>query len=200
MQLIYPEGRIVTILGTILKNKRAGEAHLAWNLPALAGPEVLGLHSSDFERGSVIPQVHAGKRAGGENRSPALAWSGTPEGAAQLLLVVQDIDSPTRIPFVHCVALIEPDLVALPAGALNAGSPVPGLRTLRAGMGRGYIGPEPIKGHGPHRYVFQLFALPAAITMAEGGATLDTAKPMAVLGAVSGPAVARGRLDGLYTR
>ncbi|MFG1684082.1 hypothetical protein ACGFNP_28195 [Nonomuraea sp. NPDC049269] len=92
----------MTILGTLLKNKRAGEAHLAWNLPALAGPEVLGLNSSDFEHEGVIPKAHAGKRAGGENRSPALAWSGTPEGTAQLLLVVQDIDSPTRIPSSSC--------------------------------------------------------------------------------------------------
>jgi Raf kinase inhibitor-like YbhB/YbcL family protein len=145
-------------------------------------------------------ELHVGKRAGGENRSPALAWSGTPEGTAQLLLVVQDIDSPTRTPFVHCVALLEPDLVTLPTEALNAGSPAKGVRVLRSGMGRGYLGPEPIKGHGLHRYVFQLFALPTAITSAEGDATLDTAKPRAVLATVSGPALARGRLDGLYTR
>ncbi|QIY76219.1 YbhB/YbcL family Raf kinase inhibitor-like protein [Streptomyces sp. RLB1-33] len=190
----------MTILGTLLKNKRAGEANLAWNLPALAGPEVLGLHSADFEHEGVIPAAHVGKRAGGENRSPALGWSGTPEGTAQLLLVVQDIDSPTRTPFVHCVALLEPDLVTLPTGALNAGSPVQGVRVLRSGAGRGYLGPEPIKGHGLHRYVFQLFALPTAITSAEGDAPLDAAKPRAVLAAVSGPALARGRLDGLYTR
>jgi phosphatidylethanolamine-binding protein (PEBP) family uncharacterized protein len=91
----------VTILGTLLKNKRAGEDQLAWNLPAMAGPEVLGLHSPDFEHEGVIPRAHAGKRAGGENRSPALAWSGTPAGTAQLLLAVQDTDSPTRTPFVH---------------------------------------------------------------------------------------------------
>ena len=190
----------MTILGTLLKNKRAGEAQLAWNLPAMVGPEVLGFHSSDFEHESLIPEAHVGKRAGGENRSPALAWSGTPVSTAQLLLVVQDIDSPTRTPFVHCVALLEPDLVTLPTGALNAGSPAQGVRVLRSGMGRGYLGPEPIKGHGLHRYVFQLFALPTAITSAEGDATLDTAKPTAVLASVSGPALARGRLDGLYTR
>jgi phosphatidylethanolamine-binding protein (PEBP) family uncharacterized protein len=79
---------MVTILGTLLKNKRAGEAHLAWNLPVMAGPEALVVRSSDFEHGCAIPQVHAGKRAGGENRSPALAWSGAPESTAQLLLVV----------------------------------------------------------------------------------------------------------------
>lgn len=190
----------MTILGTLLKNKRAGEARLAWNLPALAGPEGLELRSPDFEPGGAIPQAHAGKRAGGENRSPALAWSGAPAGTAQLLLVVQDVDSPTRVPFVHCVALLEPDLAALTAGALNAESPAPGARVLRSGMGRGYLGPEPIKGHGPHRYVFQLFALPAALTSAEDGAPLDAAKPAAVLAAVRGPALARGRVDGLYTR
>ena len=190
----------MTILGTLLKNRRAGETDLAWSLPALAGPEVLELHSSDFEHEHDIPKAHAGKRSGGENRSPALAWSGTPEGTAQLLLVVQDVDSPTRIPFVHCVALLEPDLVALPTGALNAGSPVRGVRVLRSGMGRGYLGPEPIKGHGPHRYVFQLFALPVVITPAEGDTALDAAKPSAVFAAVSGPALARGRLDGFYTR
>jgi Raf kinase inhibitor-like YbhB/YbcL family protein len=190
----------MTILGTLLKNKRAGEAALAWNLPAMAGPEVLDLRSSDFAPESVIPKAHAGKRAGGENRSPALAWSGTPESTAQLLLVIQDIDSPTRTPFVHCVALLEPELVTLPTGALNAGSPIQGVRVLRSGMGRGYMGPEPIKGHGMHRYVFQLFALPTTITSAEGDASLDAAKPRAILATVSGPVLARGRLDGLYTR
>ncbi len=190
----------MTILGTLLKNKHAGEAQLAWNLPVLGGPEALVLRSPDFEHEGAIPKAHAGKRAGGENRSPALAWSGVPAGTAQLLLVIQDIDSPTRTPFVHCVALLEPDLAMLPTGALNAQSQVGGVRVLRSGMGRGYLGPEPIKGHGPHRYVFQLFALPTAITSAEGGAPLETAKPRAVFAAVSGPALARGRLDGLYTR
>jgi phosphatidylethanolamine-binding protein (PEBP) family uncharacterized protein len=67
-------------------------------------------------------------------------------------------------------------------------------------MGRGYMGPEPIKGHGAHRYVFQLFALPSAIISAEDGARLDSARPRTVLRAVNGPVLARGRLDGLYTR
>jgi Raf kinase inhibitor-like YbhB/YbcL family protein len=190
----------MTILGTLLKNRRAGEAHLAWHLPALAGPEALDLHSADFAHESVIPKTHVGKRAGGENRSPALAWTAAPEGTAELLLVVEDIDSPTRTPFVHCVALLEPDLVALPAGALNAGSGAQGVRVLRSTMGRGYMGPEPIKGHGAHRYVFQLFALPSAIISAEDGARLDSARPRTVLRAVNGPVLARGRLDGLYTR
>ncbi|MFB7668286.1 YbhB/YbcL family Raf kinase inhibitor-like protein [Kitasatospora sp. NPDC056138] len=188
------------ILGILLKNKRAGEANLAWNLPALAGPDTLDLRSADFAPGSALPEAHAGARAGGDNSSPALAWTGVPEGTAQLLLVVQDVDSPTATPFVHCVALLDPELTSLPTGALAAAAPAPGVRVLRSGAGRGYLGPEPLKGHGTHRYVFQLFALPTAITSAGGGAALDAAKPPAVLAAAGGPALARGRLDGHYTR
>lgn len=190
----------MAVLGTLLKNKRAGEKHLAWNLPALAGPETLGLRSTDFEPGGVLPQAHAGRRAGGRNTSPALAWAAAPEGTAQLLLVVEDADSPTSRPFVHCVALLDPALVALPAGALDAHSPAAGVRVLRSGMGRGYQGPEPIKGHGDHRYVFQLFALPTAVAPVQGGADPDRAKPRAVLAAAAGPVLARGRLDGRYSR
>ncbi len=190
----------MTLLGTLLRNRRAGEAGLAWNLPALAGPDELVLRGADFAPGGVLPTVHAGRRAGGGNVSPALSWTGVPPGTAQLLLVVEDVDAPTRRPFVHCVALLEPGLGALAAGALNTDGTAPGVRLLRSGMGRGYLGPEPIRGHGVHRYVFQLFALPAAVTSAGGGAGLDTAKPRAVLAAASGPALARGRLDGHYSR
>jgi Raf kinase inhibitor-like YbhB/YbcL family protein len=190
----------MAILGTLLKNKRAGEAKLAWNSPALAGPETLDLRSTDVEHNGTIPAAHAGRRVGGENLSPTLAWHGTPDETAQVLLIVEDVDSPTRSPFVHCVSLIDPELDMLPSGVLNAAGSIPGVQVLRSGMGRGYRGPEPIKGHGVHRYVFQLFALATPITSAVGRASLDRARPRAVLAAARGPVLARGRLDGLYSR
>jgi Raf kinase inhibitor-like YbhB/YbcL family protein len=190
----------MAILGTLLEKKRAGEAKLAWNFPALVGPETLALRSTDFEHNGTIPVAHAGRRAGGQNLSPTLSWHGTPPETAQLLLVVEDLDSPTRGPFVHCVCLIEPELDMLPAAALNVAGSIPGVQVLRSGTGRGYRGPEPIKGHGVHRYVFQLFALATPITSAIGRAGLDTARPRAVLAAARGPVLACGRLDGLYSR
>lgn len=190
----------MAILGTLLKNKRAGDTKLAWNLPALAGPETLVLESTAFAHDGGIPKLHAGKLVGGKDRSPALAWTGVPEGTAQLLLVVEDVDAPTRSPAVHCVALIDPALEGLPEGALTAKSPAAGTRPLRSQIGRGYHGPGPIKGHGPHRYVFQLFALGKTITETADGGALDKAKPRAVIASATGEVLARARLDGLYER
>jgi Raf kinase inhibitor-like YbhB/YbcL family protein len=189
----------MAVLGRLLKNRRAGQAGLAWNSPSLAGADSLALSSPDFENEATIPRVHTGKRVGGKDLSPALTWSLVPEGTVQLLLVIEDPDAPTGLPFVHCVALLDPSLTSLPQGALDARNPAAGARALRSSMGRGYRGPGPIKGHGPHRYVFQVFALAKPVTAGRNGAALDSAKPRDVL-ATAGDVLARGRLDGFYER
>jgi hypothetical protein len=92
------------VVGTLLKNRRAGEANLAWNLPALSGPQTLEVTSAAFADGAAIPVEHAGKRAGGRQVSPPLSWTAPPPGTAELLLVMEDVDAPMGSPFVHCVA------------------------------------------------------------------------------------------------
>ena len=186
------------VVGTLLKNRRAGEAHLAWNLPGLSGPETLEVRSAAFGDGAAIPVQHAGKRAGGRNLSPELSWTAPPPGTAELLLVIEDIDAPMGSPFVHCVAVIDPDVRALDAGALDGRQPAIWVRVLRSTMGRGYAGPEPIKGHGPHRYVFQVFAMGAPVAADRNWA--ESARPRALLAAVTGPVLGRGRLTGVYER
>lgn len=189
----------MSIIGTLLRNKRAGEANLAWNLPALNGAEDLELTSEAFaDDGTAIPVDHVAARAGGRELSPPLAWGPVPAGTAELLLVVEDVDAPMSKPFVHCVALISPSVTALGPGALARQAPAPAVRVLRSTAGRGYVGPAPIKGHGPHRYVFQLFAL-AEPALAEGGPG-ERAAPRALLAAVRGPVLARGRLTGRFER
>jgi phosphatidylethanolamine-binding protein (PEBP) family uncharacterized protein len=185
----------MTLLGRLLRNRRAGETHLAWNLPNLQGPGHLSLTSRSFGDGESMPVEHTLKNIGGSNLSPQLAWSELPPGTAQLLLVMEDIDVPTGKPAVHCVALIDPASGQLEPGALAAKAPGSGVRVLRSTIGRGYHGPGPIKGHGPHRYVFQLFALSAPV-----GSASSNARPRTFLPAVTASVLGRGRLTGVYER
>jgi hypothetical protein len=103
-----------------------------------------------------------------------------------------------------CLVLIDPSRLDSPGqlapGALSAREPAAGVRVLRSTIGRGYHGPEPIKGHGPHRYTFQLFALSQPVSSAADGAALDRTRPRALLAALTAPVIARGRLIGTYER
>ncbi len=185
----------MTLLGRLLSNRRAGEVHAAWNLPQLQGPELLDVTSCHFTDGGAIPPAHAARHIGGKNLSPQLAWSPPPAGTARLLLVVEDVDVPLSRPAAHCLALIDPAVDHLDPGALAARQPAAGVRVLRSTIGRGYQGPAPIKGHGPHHYTFQLFALAGEV-----GPAPDRARPRAVLSSLTAPVLARGRLTGVYER
>lgn len=79
-----------------------------------------------------------------------------------------------------------------PGYSLRPGSA--GMRFLRADLGhRGYAGPRPIPGHGPHRYRFQVFAIDEPIPD-----VVDSAKDLVV--AMRGHLLARGTLTGTYER
>jgi phosphatidylethanolamine-binding protein (PEBP) family uncharacterized protein len=68
-------------------------------------------------------------------------------------------------------------------------SPLRGLTHGKGGLGRrGYSGPLPVRSHGPHSYVFQLFALDLPDNF-----TLDD-----TIHAITGHVIARARLDGTY--
>ncbi|WP_040815572.1 YbhB/YbcL family Raf kinase inhibitor-like protein [Nocardia concava] len=187
----------MALIGRLLRNRRAAAEDLAWYRPNLGEGGVFEMTSGDFEHESRLDIRHAMKRVGGQNVSPALAWSGVPAGTAQLLLVVEDQDAPFGGPFVHAVALLEAGIEGLPSGALASASAPAGVRILRSSWGRGYMGPAPIPGHGPHRYVFQLFALTEPLTL-PGGRPPESAKPREVLAAAK--AHGRGRIDGFYER
>lgn len=190
----------MSLLGRLLRNRRAGETHAAWNRPNLTGPELLELTSEDFDDGGVMPSDHHAKHVGGRDLSPRLAWNVPPRGTAQLLLVVEDPDVPLGKPAVHCVAVVDPAVRELATGALAAGRPADGVKVLRSTIGRGYHGPAPVKGHGPHRYVFQLFALAAPVGATSEGTAPDRARPRVLLSSVTAPVLARGRLTGTVER
>jgi len=194
----------MALLGTLLRNSRPDERNHAWNRPNLSAPDTLVITSSEFADGQPLASRHAGSRVGGENRSPQLSWSAPPEGTAELLLLVEDIDSPLGSkPAVHCLALLDeaglPVPHELPADALAKSGTGPGVTLLRSTIGRGYHGPEPLKGHGPHRYVFQLYALGRSLLGLDRDA-LRKVRPGPLLASVDVPVLARGRITGIAER
>jgi Raf kinase inhibitor-like YbhB/YbcL family protein len=180
-------------LGVALRNRRAGQHTLVWARPGLQVPENFTLTSPAFEHGAPIPGKHRGRLLGA-NISPALSWTRPPAGTAELALIVQDPDVPFGKPAIHALTLgIDPTRDGIPENGLTSPSPIPGIRHGKGALGRrGWAGPLPPRSHGPHAYVFQLFALDLAPGL-PASFTLDD-----VIAAIDGHAIGRARLEGTY--
>ncbi len=181
---------MAALIGHLLRPFRAGESHLAWNRLD-AARESVGVTSSAFVDGGPLPQRYAGEGIG-QNISPPLHFSGVPRGTAELAIIVQDPDVPLLRPLVHLIARLPGTAPSVAEGGLMPGHAV---FFGQGSFGRyGYAGPRPIRGHGPHRYVFQVFAL---------GRPLDDVPGVdlkAHLSAMRGHILARGRLTGTFER
>ena len=192
-------------LGHALRDVRAGIEKVAIADPALADPGFAGstpidLTSPAFASGGRLPDRFT---ADGAGVSPPLAWRDPPAGTACLALLVEDADSPTPQPLVHAVlwglapaaGMLAEGEIAAPAseGIAEAGA---GPAIGRNSFGRdGWLPPDPPTGHGEHRYVFQLFALDAAVEPPEGSLGRT-----ALLAAIGGHVLAAGILIGTYSR
>ncbi|MET3395829.1 Raf kinase inhibitor-like YbhB/YbcL family protein [Variovorax sp. 1140] len=180
--------------GLLMRGRHAGDASLACSDAVLARlPEMITLRSTDFTHGGAMPMRQAGEGVG-DNRSPALAWAALPPQATHWLLLCEDPDVPLPHAITHLLAWGPASVDALAEDTLNAGAAPPGVTLAPNGLGRkGYDGPRPLPGHGPHRYVFQLYALDAAPPP-------DLSRDGGLLPWLHAHALARGRLDGLYQR
>jgi Raf kinase inhibitor-like YbhB/YbcL family protein len=141
------------------------------------------LTSTAFDEGGEIPARHT---CDGEDAPPPFSWSGTPEGTAELALI---LDDPDARGFVHWL------VVGIPAEASELGeSGLPeGAREGRNDFGRaGYRGPCPPSGS--HRYAATLYALSEALDL-----PADTT-PDAFRSAASSNILAEARLSGTYAR
>lgn len=175
-------------IGRLLRSARAG-GHRS-RVAGIDIPETIRVTSDAFENGGVIPTKHAG-RGVGDNISPALHWSGVPDGTAALALIIEDDDVPLPRPLMHTIAILDREFDHIEEGALQPTRS--DIRFIKTPLGLGYSGPRPIPGHGRHHYRFQLFALgepvPAAV-MTRGE----------LLQVIRQCATARGTLTGIYQR
>lgn len=183
-------------IGHALRDRRAGLDKLVFNTCGMrSGLGMLEVTSLAFADHAPIPERYT---ADGEGLSPPVEWIGVPEGAGSLVLVVEDADAPTSDPLVHAIVVdIPPQDGSMHEGALK--SPGHAGEDVHAGRNSyfmaGWIPPDPPRGHGQHRYAFQLFAL------APGGKPFS-GKPTRgeVLRAIQERGIAGGLLVGTYTR
>jgi Raf kinase inhibitor-like YbhB/YbcL family protein len=183
-------------IGALMRNIRAGHAKLAIVDPDLhIGDATIDLMSPAFANGARLPERFT---ADGVGVSPPLVWGALPPGTVSLALLVEDPDAPALDPLVHALVWSLPaDAGRIEEGAIrpdgNGGADGRDVG-INSYMGEGWLAPDPPTGHGPHDYVFQLFAL--------SGRPELNANPgrRALLEAIAGHVLGAGLLVGTYSR
>jgi hypothetical protein len=187
--------KVPGVIGRLLRRQRTGSEELAINDPAFADvPNSIEVSSPAFVDDGPLPLSCTDD---GEKLSPPLAWRGVPAEADAVVIIVEDADSPTPAPLVHAI------LWDLPGedGALAKGD-LEGPTSMGEGHQLGknsfkrleYLPPDPPKGHGRHRYCFQVFALDQRLDFDHAPSRRD------VLDAMQGHVLAKGCLTGTHER
>ena len=145
----------------------------------------LEISSPVFPEGGEIPSKYT---CDGDDASPPLAFTGIPEKARSLVLIVDDPDAPAGT-WVHWVVWnIPPDTREIPENSVPDGA----LQGTNDFGKRKYGGPCPPSG--THRYFFKLYALDANLSLPPGATKAQ------VEGAMNGHVVARAERVGRYAR
>ncbi|HKB95466.1 MAG TPA: YbhB/YbcL family Raf kinase inhibitor-like protein [Rhizomicrobium sp.] len=164
--------------------------------PATPPPTPMGLTSSSFADGAIIPDKYT--QAVPAAVSPALAWTNAPAGAQSFALIVDDPDTAlqrTTNEVLHWAAFnIPAAATSLPEGVPNEASLPDGtIQPLNTGKKAGFMGPG-ARGNVYHHYTFQLYALDTKLAL---GPDATRAQIMA---AMDGHVLAKAVLVGRFHR
>jgi Raf kinase inhibitor-like YbhB/YbcL family protein len=168
----------------------SGAASAGPSEPAASGGDggggALVLTSSAFDEGAPIPEVYS---CDGDQTSPPLEWSGTPDGTVAYALIVDDPDAGG---FVHwVVGNISAMLANFPEG-FGAELPDEAAQGENGAGGIGWLGMCPPSG--THTYVFTLYALSEPAGVGPGVTASE------LLDAIEGKVLDEAVLTGTYTR
>jgi Raf kinase inhibitor-like YbhB/YbcL family protein len=152
--------KIPESIGQALHDQRAGLEHTVLErLKKSCKLALIEVSSSVFAVDNTVPTKYT---ADGGGVSPPLEWRNLPSATSFVAVIVEDADSPTPHPLVHAIVVnLDPRESSLVEGALD--SPDHSGVGLPTGpnsfLSHAWLPPDPPPGHGPHRYVFQVFAL-----------------------------------------
>jgi Raf kinase inhibitor-like YbhB/YbcL family protein len=148
--------------------------------------ELIAVTSEALTEGEPIPAQYT---CDGANVSPPLEWSGVPEAAQEVVLVVDDPDAPDGT-YTHWVVFaLDPEVTRMEEGALPPGA----RQASNSGGVSRYAGPCPPGGE-THLYRFTVYALEEPLDLPDGADLEPT------LSAIEEAAAARGQLTGTFAR
>lgn len=184
---------LIVGIGVFIATSRQGEAPTINDQSTMA--DKLSITSSAFEDEEAIPSRFT---CDGENINPELVFSGVPEDAKSLTLIMDDPDIPDEVKgrlgredFVHWVAFnIDPDTEKIEEGS------APQTEGVNSSGAEGYTGPCPPTEFEPteHRYFFKLFALDSELPLSAGATKED------LLDSMEGKVLEEASLMGTYDR
>ena len=157
------------------------------------------LTSTAWPDGGTIPAKYT---QAGEDMSPALQWSGVPDGVLSYALVVHDADAAIgngTDDLLHWMLWNIPEAVAsLHEHAPSMAQLPDGTRQISA-TGPSYRGPGAAAAGPTHHYVFELFALDTMLDVPAVGASPPVTRA-AVVAAMAGHIRGKAVYVGLFKR
>ncbi|MEM2897215.1 MAG: YbhB/YbcL family Raf kinase inhibitor-like protein, partial [Candidatus Bathyarchaeia archaeon] len=142
----------------------------------------LKISSPVFENNEFIPKKYT---CDGDDVNPPLKIEGIPEGTQSLVLIVDDLDAPTRT-WNHWVVWNIPPIEEIEENS------VPGVEGMNDFKKHSYGGPCPPSG--THRYFFKVYALDTKLDLDPNSTKEDVER------AIEGHILAKGEIIGLYSR
>ena len=124
----------------------------------------ISITSTGFDDNATIPKQFT---CTGRNDSPPLKWTGVRSSTKRLTLIMRDLDAH----FIHWqVRGIDPDVTSVARDKTPKG----GRADANSFGTKGYSGPCPPEGEGPHHYAFILTALGAKGKVLDRGSLTGT--------------------------
>lgn len=162
-------------------------------------PPPINLSITGFSDGGTIPARYT-CAAGQGSPSPAMTWSGAPDGTQSFALILHDPDpvlggSATNDVLHWGIFDIPGDATGLPEGVPNQADLPDGSKQINHIAGQpGFFGPCPPAGNGLHHYTFELFALSARLNLPATTSRAD------LMNAMNGKVLAKRVYIGMFSQ